>query len=338
MKFHEYETMYASIMNQKGVPSYLRRMPPAGMMQTYIRGAAMRAKTREDLQGVTEINLTAWCEHQWAKEKRPYYSVFPVAKDALCKLKLDIDCSLVKLPASAMLVRFPVGGELKVPGSDLAVRSFLAASSLLEIKEDDNQFANVTGPGDGISLLIDFGDRVTSQDASAEMRSTCKAIGVSLAWKSVSPFRLIHGKTIEEVVGPLERQITRFTPKELLPTIACVRLLCTLCLLANDPDSIKIITPDVLHEDARRYEESGDQKYVDRARKRGKNGWLVGANWETCPHFRRPHLALRWTGKGGAIPKIVSVKATFVNRVKLSDVPTGYLDDDEKKAAKQDPK
>jgi hypothetical protein len=55
-------------------------------------------------------------------------------------------------------------------------------------------------------------------------------------------------------------------------TTDCVRLCCSLCLLENDPS---IISPDVLADDRAKYEASGDQRYVDKARRRGKVGWDV---------------------------------------------------------------
>ena len=49
---------------------------------------------------------------------------------------------------------------------------------------------------------------------------------------------------------------------------------------------------------------------------------------ECAPHFRRPHFAIRWTGKGGAVPRMVPVKGSVVKRQLATDVPTGYMDDD----------
>jgi hypothetical protein len=38
--------------------------------------------------------------------------------------------------------------------------------------------------------------------------------------------------------------------------------------------------------------------YVDKAHRRGKVGWNVGRHIEVAPHYRRPHMALVWTGTG----------------------------------------
>jgi hypothetical protein len=79
----------------------------------------------------------------------------------------------------------------------------------------------------------------------------------------------------------------------------CVRLCCSLCLLENDPS---IISPDVLADDRAKYEASGDQKYVDKAHRRGKVGWDVGKHIEVIPALPPPAhgLGLDGPGPGGA--------------------------------------
>ena len=65
--------------------------------------------------------------------------------------------------------------------------------------------------------------------------------------------------------------------------------------------------------------------YIEKARKRGIVGWSIGKQYETCPHYRRPHFGIRHTGKGGAIPRIVPIKGAVVHNKKLTTVPTGYI-------------
>lgn len=105
-----------------------------------------------------------------------------------------------------------------------------------------------------------------------------------------------------------------------------VRNIVTVCLLADDPS---IITPDVLSKDRDRYDRETDeawkQRAVDRARRRGIVGWNIGADYEVCPHYRRPHFGLRHTGKGRTVPRIVPIKGAVVHRSRLTEVPTGYL-------------
>jgi hypothetical protein len=62
---------------------------------------------------------------------------------------------------------------------------------------------------------------------------------------------------------------------------------------------------DVLADDRAKFHETGDQKFVEKARRRGKVGWDVGRKIEVIPHYPRPHLILVWTGRGRAVPRIV---------------------------------
>ena len=48
-----------------------------------------------------------------------------------------------------------------------------------------------------------------------------------------------------------------------------------------------------LADDRAKFEQTGDQRYVDKARRRGKVGWDVGRRLEVIPHYRRPHMTLK---------------------------------------------
>ena len=85
-----------------------------------------------------------------------------------------------------------------------------------------------------------------------------------------------------------------------------------------------IISPDVLADDRAKFEASGDQKYIDKAHRRGKVGWDVGKHIEVIPHFRRPHMMLVWTGRGRAVPRIVPRKGSIVHREAVEKLPSGF--------------
>ncbi len=101
----------------------------------------------------------------------------------------------------------------------------------------------------------------------------------------------------------------------------CVRLCCSLCLLENDPE---IIFPDDLANGRAKFEVSGDQKFVEKAHRRGKIGWDVGKHIEVIPHFRRPHMTLVWTGHGRAVPRVVPRRGSIVHREAVEKVPSGF--------------
>jgi hypothetical protein len=101
----------------------------------------------------------------------------------------------------------------------------------------------------------------------------------------------------------------------------CVRLCCSLCLLENDPS---VIEPDVLSKDRAKFEQTGDEKYVAKAHRRGKVGWNVGRHIEVAPHYRRPHMTLVWTGRGWSVPRVVPRRGSVVHREKVEKVPSGF--------------
>jgi hypothetical protein len=83
--------------------------------------------------------------------------------------------------------------------------------------------------------------------------------------------------------------------------------------------------------------EKRNNKPLKYFQKIGKFGWNVGANVEKekremGAHFRSPHLAVRWCGQGRTEKRIVRVRGTIVNRKKLTDIPTGYEELENKNA------
>ena len=102
-----------------------------------------------------------------------------------------------------------------------------------------------------------------------------------------------------------------------------IELLCRIVLgvmlLAADPDYIK---PVLLKADENKTTPLDER--IARAKNRGVFGFTIGEDIERSPHFRRPHFAVRWTGKGGEIPKLVPVKGAIINKKLMTTVPTGY--------------
>jgi hypothetical protein len=108
---------------------------------------------------------------------------------------------------------------------------------------------------------------------------------------------------------------------------AVARIVCTLCLMADDP---QVVEPVVLKDDEQKFERSGDLSLVEKARRRGNYGWHVGRAIEVSPHVRAAcPAALYWTGEGRKIPKIRFRRGSIVHRKKFASVPTGFLDEGE---------
>ena len=237
-------------------------------------------------------------ERDWERKRKPYYNVFPSIEPMLTRLNLDLDSSLIRLPLPALCVRLPkdaAKNPLKFPwkGEEIPIRCMLVGG----INE-----------GKGLSILMDIGEVMGD---------------MNFPLYTYRNFRRREGLTVEAALRELRRgwsaEMGIQIPEPMIDD--CVRLCCTLCLLENDP---KVISPDVLADDRAKYDQTGDQRHVEKARRRGKFGWDVGRRIEVMPHYRRPHMALVWTGRGRAVPKIVPRRGSVVHREVVEKVPSGF--------------
>jgi hypothetical protein len=141
--------------------------------------------------------------------------------------------------------------------------------------------------------------------------------------------------TIEEYLKDHPVPVLQRTTRTLFQIVLGV------CLLPTDDSSL--VQPIVLRKDAAKYNASGDEKFIEKARRRGLVGWDIGkdiptpeeieemrANHERgmiTPHFRMGHFAIRYKGPGGMFPEVTWVRETFVNKDLIHKVPQGYYDD-----------
>jgi len=258
-------------------------------------------RTLKDAVGMGSAQFFAQMlnERDWEKARRPYYNLWPSIVPMLTRLNLDLDSNLIQLPLPALCIRFPkdtAKNPLKFEwkGDEVSVRCIMMG----EINE-----------GTGISVLIDIGEVMD---------------GVGVPIYTYRNFPRKPGLTVEQSIDGLGKvglfsEIGVQVPDSII--MDCIRLCCSLCLLENDPS---IISPDVLADDRAKFETSGDQKFVDKARRRGKIGWDVGKHIEVIPHFRRPHMTLVWTGSGRTVPKIVPRRGSIVHREAVEKLPSGF--------------
>lgn len=266
-------------------------------------------------------------ETAWAKARRPYYNVWPGIIPALLKLKLDIDSSYFKLPLDQLLIRFPVKAEHPLTfmdgGKEWRVRNIMATNSVLRYTSKPGDIHYIPGyKGATMTALayhIDIGEEIPG--SRGLLSRTYKHIGIHA------------GQTVEwsftNCMDHSSASVGVQMPKQLMLDIA--RLICTICLLASDPDMVE---PDVLADDAERYAKTRDNELVTKAHRRGKVGWNVGKDIEVVPHYRRAcPAALYWTGEGRRFPRIRFRKGSMVHRKRLASVPTGFMGPLEKEKA-----
>jgi hypothetical protein len=134
-----------------------------------------------------------------------------------------------------------------------------------------------------------------------------------------------HDKQEKQLLDSPALNMVALTDHERLQRNLIVKLAIGVLMLASDHE---FVTPIRLSADAGK--ELTAEEITARAKKRGVFGYEIGKEFEqseVSPHLRRPHFAIRWTGKGSAIPKLVPVKGSIVKRSELTSVPTGFEDE-----------
>lgn len=230
-------------------------------------------------------------EVRWAILKSPYYCVWPVVVNSFLKMSLDFPSRGVELPLEPLLLRFSKSKPLILHGWEVRC--------VLMCKLED-EYGNPL-----LGFWVDYG--VITSDSRPRF--------------SMYALRL-NDKTFLENLCTLENSC--FSESETLATNDVLRIVLAICLLDTSCD---FLIPDVLAKDRDKYRRTKDSKYVEKAKRRNKFGFMLGQDISNAPHTRKPHFSIRWTGMGGKIPKLVPIKGCFVNRKIVSEVPTGFMED-----------
>lgn len=240
------------------------------------------------------------CIGEWVVSRRPYYNLWPAIAEALAHTSLKISGKFLleawKGMPPSIVARWSEGGE-----------------PLVTNRKGQQVLAK--------SVLITFGG--SPQEGSGALAIIVQTIDGEFLPGLID----LYHQGYEEKT--LEEECARLSHKDY--EILSFSIAAAIAIMAADKDS-DILTPVLLQKDRDAYRLSKDDKYIERAKRKGLNQWDVGAHIECSPHMRRPHFGLRWTGKGGEVPKIVPIKGTIVRRNKMTEVPTGYLDDEERDA------
>ncbi|MBA2116732.1 hypothetical protein HOV93_39240 [Planctomycetes bacterium FF15] len=237
-------------------------------------------------------------EWKWVQAKRPYYDLYPAIIPLLEKVDLsDVPSDQVAPQLPQLVIRFPKVDHplfFEYQGKVYHMRSIFFAQAI-------NQRPPV------VQFSIDYGETDPQGRTVTLCRHWSKREGSSL-------------QSVQEAIEPKSNGGVD-VPPDFLMRVA--KVLASICMLANDPE---LIQSDVLASDRTRFAETGDNKYVERAHRRGKRAWTIGKTIEKIPHYRRSHLAKFWIGPGRVTPILRLRKGGIVCREKVLEVPTGYLD------------
>lgn len=273
MKYNRYETTWetanrtftdcAQMGWDKARPYY--RSIVAGAMSGHIIG------------GSTTM-VQAMAEYEWVVSGKPYFNINPKLIPVFSKCPIDVPANLIKFPtnfsAFSINLSSPEEGNPMVIDKDHYVKSILCNFNNNEKISDVLKKLGVSSSAyreedsNRIILWIDIGETGTEIPGTPPQPIYTYR---QLAFKDV--------ETVEEAMNKLPHHPSAsegvIVSAEL--TIQCIRLMASICFLVQSDDPL--ILPDVLAEDrlAIKWANADRKKQLhERARKKGKNGWMVG--------------------------------------------------------------
>jgi hypothetical protein len=235
-------------------------------------------------------------EFQWYLAGRPYYKVWPCMIEVL--RAFDINnvplSSFFNVSDPTIVILFPKGNE--IAGCMCALVS-----------------ANRIGCGQWIHF--------NNQSIKSEV------IDETLGPEHVTFSATLHCHGIDldkRTYGEVPFSSPESCDKE--SHVAMQRVCLAVLLMERTPD---IFEPDILSKYVDSYESASEtrKKEIEEKsfRRRGQRGYHIGRIMESIPHFRRPHPALYWTGRGRSVAKVVMRSGCLVNRQIVTKAPTGYM-------------
>lgn len=249
-----------------------------------------------------DFQLDLIVEWMWWKHRRPYYNLWPAITESLMGFSASNVPFRSFLDASepVVAIQFPKGG---ING----LRSILVAAftkeSLEEIWKSQYRLLN--------------GIEASRPD---EFHHNMLAITEEFDDWNGSEYR-----TQTRVFAAPSDDLDKTASTSSLELSEMQNLGIAVLLMEMDAD---LIEPDVLSSDRAAYAIATDQdkqRLEEKAfKRRNQKGWHVGRQVEVMPHYRRPHPALMWTGKGRSTAKVVMRSGCTVKRKVMTQVPTGY--------------
>jgi hypothetical protein len=287
--------------------------------------------------------LQVMAEYEWIKQTRPYYKVHSSLIPAIESTKLDVTWDQAGFGRVS-----PISIEFEYQATEaLYLRSVLLSVTHIDDKDyadgiygkaskrvNASRKAYIAHPdfsGYELAMIVDYNEKHKEDDDIMRMGQ------VEHSFLCVP---LYNGQTLEERIssaanlmippgqtpaGDKFMSIEDIDPDQRKFMQLAMRAAVMVLALRTDP---AFVTPEVLSKDQAKFVKTGDKKYVDKAIRNGKYGFLVGFDSAgVTPHLRRWHMAWRWYGEGKKLKRLVKIKPTIVRRDRLSEVPQGWHDE-----------
>lgn len=239
-------------------------------------------------------------EQSWVQARRPFYNVWPLALPHLLTLDLGVvTCGMIKPPLQYLAVRLPENSDV------------------------------ITSNGERVhSMLVGYQPKSGEGRAKASalfmtIQSTLMIDGEEKTFNQAKIMSLYpEDMTIKDCMArALDVTQAGMVNASLELMMKALQLYITLCFLADDP---KLIEREVLAADRDKFLLTREQRFVDKAERRGVIGWNVGRQMTVAPHLRRAHMHGYWHGPGKSLYKIILLESTIVHRELLESVPSGH--------------
>jgi len=296
-KWHEFRTLWANANSDpriRGACIDIHHFYAGLIKQFTDRQKRARPGSAESYDSATE----ARCEYYWIRTGKPYYRLYPGVIKSFLNLDADkVDTGLLKIPTdNTLMIQMPLGGVV-VNGIEL--HNIMLCKANINDRQTNGMYMMIEYAPEGIKPH-------DNENIFTAYAMTPFKPGFMLGTLLNEPSKTVEGGTA--------------LPRELHK--AAMKIVAVCLLLENDPE---VIQPDVLADDLEKFKQTLDPKYIEKAKRRGKFGWVIGRDIEVSPHVRAASpFALYWTGKGRTIPIIRHRKGCIVHRELVEKVPTGF--------------
>jgi len=256
--------------------------------------------------GNGQIANLGMAEYAWYYAKQPYYNIWPGIIEPLMKVdRTKMPSTHLHLPESSMVMRLAEDNkQFYMHGHP--VRGIM-------VSRGQTSADTKTGCKEIMSIFIQTGEVVTLSSGTQMQHMSFMYLGLRDDLTAQGSFDHIR-----------EKFGTQYTPEEMVTAMNLVSLLVGVCMLSTEKED-ELIIPDVLSADRDAFERTKDDKYVEKARRRGKFGWDVGKHLTVSPHWRTGHMMLLRSGvRNRQQSRLVWRRGTMVKRNVASQVPTGY--------------